>query len=145
MLSMQPASMKRRIAGEAARLLRSGGRYAIHELCLTPESIPPERRRRIEADLAMEIHVGVRPLTTSEWADLLDQAGFTPESVLHAPMHLLEPMRLISDEGVAGTLRFLWNAVRQPEARRRLLAMRRVFRRHRRHLGAVSLIARKRG
>jgi len=36
MLSMQPAPHKARIVREAFRLLEPGGRYGIHELCLTP-------------------------------------------------------------------------------------------------------------
>jgi hypothetical protein len=36
MLTMQSASQKRKIVQEASRILKSGGRYGIHELCLVP-------------------------------------------------------------------------------------------------------------
>ena len=59
-------------------------------------------------------------------------------------MHLLEPKRLLSDEGVKGTLRFIWNIVRDRESRKRVLMMRRVFRRYQSKLGAVMMICVKR-
>ncbi len=63
MLSMQPASTKSRIVAEAARLLRPGGRYGIHELCLVPDDVDESVRAAIQHELSDEIHVGVRPLT----------------------------------------------------------------------------------
>ena len=38
-LSMQVEKAKRAIMGEAARILRPGGRYVIHELAMRPDSI----------------------------------------------------------------------------------------------------------
>jgi hypothetical protein len=58
-----------------------------------------------------------------------------------ASMSLLEPGRLIRDEGFAGALRFAWNLLNDSEARRRVFEMRSVFKRYRRELGAVALIA----
>lgn len=60
-------------------------------------------------------------------------------------MHLLEPRRFLRDEGVVGVLRFLWNVVRNHEARRRVLAMRRTFRRYRSRLAAIMVVAEKSG
>ena len=34
-----------------------------------------------------------------------------------APMHLLEPKRLLGDEGLKRTVRFIWNIVRDHESR----------------------------
>jgi ubiquinone/menaquinone biosynthesis C-methylase UbiE len=143
MLSMQPESNKRKVLAEAHRLLRYGGRYGIHELCLTPDDLPDDRRAEIERDLSQAIHVGVRPLTVREWRQLLEQAGFTIEQQAMAPMHLLEPRRLLADEGLGNALRFAWRALRDREARARMLEMRRAFRKHAAHLGAVALTARK--
>ena len=39
-------------------------------------------------------------------------------------MSLLEPGRLIRDEGFAGALRFVWNLLRDSEARQRVLQVR---------------------
>jgi hypothetical protein len=58
-------------------------------------------------------------------------------------MHLLEPRRIIQDEGVFGAMRFAFNLLCNRDARRRVLAMRRVFSKYRNHLAAVMLIGQK--
>jgi hypothetical protein len=141
MLSMQPATQKERTVREAARLLAPRGRYGIHELCLTPDGIDTSTRRLIQRELSLDIHVGVQPATESEWRTLLEQNGFRVARVVRAPMHLLEPARLFQDEGLGGVLHILYNAARDPEARRRALAMKRLFRKFERHLSALCLIA----
>ncbi len=143
MLSMQMTSAKSRIVAEAARLLCPGGRYGIHELCLVPDDLDPRIGDAIAAELSSDIHVGVRPLTVQQWRELLSAAGLTVVSEVRAPMHLLEPARLVRDEGLLRAARFVWNLAWHGEARRRVLAMRRIFRKYREHLGAVALVATK--
>lgn len=141
MLSMQPPTTKAKIIAEAARLLRSGGRYGIHELCLKPDNIDPKIRDAIASDLSDEIHVGVRPLTTAEWRELIAASGLALVAEHTAPMHLLEPLRIVRDEGLLGAMRFAWNMTRHAHARRRVLAMRKTFRKYQSHLGAFVLVA----
>jgi ubiquinone/menaquinone biosynthesis C-methylase UbiE len=143
MLSMQTAASKQAILSEAFRLLRPDGRYVIHELALTPEAGEPVRRARVQAALSAAIHVGVRIGTVHDWATWLEEAGFEIQDVMQAPMRLLELDRLIADEGIPGTARFVANVIRTPGAARRLREVRRVFRAHRFDLCAVGLIARK--
>jgi hypothetical protein len=78
-----------------------------------------------------------------EWRELLATAGLEVVAQYTAPMHLLEPARLIKDEGLVRTLRFAWNVATHAAARRRVLTMRRVFRKYNRHLAAVVLVATK--
>ena len=141
MLSMQTPRGKQRIVGEAWRILRPGGRYGIHELALTPDDLDHAVKQRIEKDLSSVIHVGARPLTRSEWTEVLQEGGFRVTAVHTNPMHLLEPGRLIADEGLSGALRIAFNVARAPVARRRVLAMRRTFRRWQDHLCAITLVA----
>ena len=143
MLSMQPPQHKLQIVREAYRLLKQGGRYGIHELCLIPDDLDENTKREIQNDLAAAIHHGTRPLTGAEWQGLLGSEGFSVQAQVQAPMHLLEPRRIIRDEGVFGALRFAFNLLCNREARRRVLAMRRVFSKHRNHLAAIMLIANK--
>lgn len=143
MLSMNTATHKRLIAAEAFRLLRSGGRYGIHELAIVPDGMPPDRQQEIDRALSSVIHVGARPLTTTEWKALLESAGFRVVGIGYAPMHLLRPLRLIQDEGVLGALRLARNLMFDDAARERVLAMRWVFERYRRNLSAIYLIAQK--
>lgn len=141
MLTMQGAAQKQRIVGEAFRLLQPGGRYGIHELSLTPDDLPGAVQEDISREMSRNIHVGARPLCAHEWRELLTGAGFKIQSEAAAPMHLLEPRRLFRDEGFFRTLRFVFNVIRTPEARKRVFSMRRMFRKHRRHLAAISFVA----
>ncbi|MCH7704327.1 MAG: methyltransferase domain-containing protein [Planctomycetes bacterium] len=140
MLTMQTAEQKRRIVQEAVRLLRKGGRYGVHEICLVPEDIERSTVESIERDLAAAIHAGVRPLTMSEWRGLFTSAGLDIEAEATNPFHLLEPARVIRDEGVLGAMRIAFNVLRDREARKRVLEMRRAIRRHAEHMRAVMLV-----
>ena len=141
MLSMQPEEAKHRIVAEAARLLRAGGRYAIHELALDDEHGP--LAADIQSDMSRAIHVGVRIHSQAGWVTLLEQHGFQVEASLLGPMRLLEPRQLLRDEGVLGLARFCMRGLRDPEARNRIRTMRTVFRHHEPHLGFIVLVARR--
>lgn len=143
MLTMQNDRTKAAIIAEATRLLRSGGRYAIHELALTPDGLPDEVKTDIRRQLARSIKVNARPLTPAEWQLLLTAHGLVVDQVSTAPMALLEPRRLIRDEGLLGAARFVWRLVVRPDARRRVLRMRRTFHEHAQHLTAIAVIAHK--
>ncbi|MBK8267251.1 MAG: class I SAM-dependent methyltransferase [Planctomycetes bacterium] len=143
MLTMQSPTAKSRIVGEAARLLNPGGRYGIHEIALSPESISNELIDKIRHALGDAIHHVVMPMTSNGWQMLMESQGFEIVAQHVAPMHLLEPRRLVADEGLAGALRFAWNLARDSESRRRVLAMRATFRKYREHLSAIVMVARK--
>jgi len=140
MLTMQGPEQKRRIVAEAFRLLKPGGRYGIHELSLAPDDLPESVQEDISREMSRNIHVGARPLTVQEWRELLTKEGFKVQHEATAPMHLLEPRRLIADEGFFRTLRFIFNVIRTPDARERVVSMRRLFRKHRQHLAAVAFV-----
>lgn len=142
MLSMQPESLKASIIAEARRILRRGGRYAIHELAMTPDDIDESQAANLQRDLSRHIHVGVRIGAISEWKRWLTDAGFAVEAATTKPMRLLEPDRVIRDEGPFGAARFAFNVMRTPGAARRLLTLRRVFRKHQSNLCAIAVVAR---
>lgn len=141
MLTMNTPVQKKRIVEEAFRTLQSGGRYGIHELSLVPDDVGAEVKIDIEKTLSKAIHVGARPLTVKEWSELLISAGFRIQSVQQAPMHLLQPARLIADEGLVGALRFVRNVLIDRDARKRVIAMRKAFRTYQNSLSAVALVA----
>lgn len=145
MLSMQTPARKVRILTEAFRLLRPGGRYGIHELSLVPDNLGADVRDGICTALSSVVHVGVRPLTTSDWCELLQETGFQVRQVGHAPMGLLRPGRLIRDEGLLPAVRLVKNVLANAPARRRVLAMRRAFSHYRDHIGAIFVVAQKDG
>lgn len=143
MLSMQPHDKKLAIIAEAHRLLAPGGRYGIHELAVTPDDINRTRLTEIQNELGKFIHVGVRIGTVSEWVQWVSGCGFVVEHTKLAPMRLLEPDRMLRDEGYLGTAKFLFNVIRTPGARRRLSRLRNVFRKYQSNLCAVALVARR--
>lgn len=143
MLTMQGAKGKDAIVAEAHRVLRDGGRYAIHELCLEPDALDDTQKTEIRQALARSIKVNARPLTTQEWTELLTSHGFTVTSVQHNGMELLKPRRNLADEGVLGVTRIVLNLLRHPGARRRVLAMRSVFNQYSDNLAAIAIVAEK--
>ncbi len=140
-LTMQPLETKRRIAREAYRLLRVGGRYALHEICLVPEDIGDAKIRQIEGDLGRALRVGARPLRRSEWTELLEAEGFKVQQVFTGSFRLLEPIRMVQDEGLYGALRFALKLIADQPARQRVLMMRRTIRSHANHMEAIMLMA----
>lgn len=143
MLSMHPVPVKAAIMAEAGRVLKKDGLYGIHELVLRPESVAPQVRRELCRSMSKSIQHGVTPLSTSEWLGLLEEQGFVPVCVEYVPFRLLNPARLVADEGWAGALKFGLNLLKDKEARRRVVQMRRVFGKYRDHLSAIVVVARK--
>ena len=144
MLTMQTPGKKQQIVQEAFRLMKPAGRYGIHELCLVPDDLDEDTKQEIQKALTDAIHVGARPLTVPEWRTLLEDEGFIVHTQATAPMHLLEPKRLIQDEGFWGALRFVRNVLRDSEARHRVKTMRRVFQTYEENLAAIMLVGIKR-
>ena len=142
MLTIQFDEHKRAVVAEAVRVLAPGGRYAIHELALRGDR-SAEELDAVRRTISRTIKVGARPLPLGDWRKLLTEAGLEVEWTGTAPMHLLEPRRLIEDEGLLGAARF-WRAVRRtPGARDRVRAMRQSFRLQGELLTAVGVVARK--
>lgn len=141
LLTMQTEKVKQQIICEAARLLKPGGRYAIHEIGLFPDDIPESRKQLIHKDLAAAIHVNARPLTTAEWKAMFHHAGFTIKHVFTAGMLLLEPGRLLADEGINGIAKMTWRILTSKGALKRTLTMRSTFRKHLKDMQAISIVA----
>ena len=144
MLTIQDDAGKNAIVAEAARLLRPGGRYAIHEMAWLPDHTD-EERETARRELSRVIKVGARPLTLEGWTELLATHGLEAEWHDRAPLHLLEPRRIVSDEGLWGALRFWNNARRLPGASDRLKAMRQGFQLQGKLMGGIVILARKPG
>lgn len=142
-LTMLTPQMKRQTVREAFRCLRAKGRLGIHEMSLVPDELGDEEKQAIQQDLSAAIRIGARPLTMGEWRELLESEGFVVDRIHTAPMHLLKTVRLLQDEGLVGTLRILWNTLRDAAALRRVWLMRQTFLRHERRLGAVAIVAYK--
>jgi SAM-dependent methyltransferase len=143
MLTMHPDEGKTSIIEEAHRLLRSGGRYGVHELGLAPDGLDEATKATIRAELAEATKVNARPRTSAEWVATLEAAGFEVVWQATAPMRLLEPRRMIDDEGLVGALRFGLNVLTNADARQRVRHLRRTFARHAEQMNATAVVVEK--
>jgi len=143
MLTMHADHRKSEIIKEAYRILKKGGLYGIHELGLSPNDIEEETKSQIQRELAQVIKVNTRPLTVKEWSTLLEKEGFIIKKIETNAMHLLEPKRVIDDEGFFRTLKIAFNIITNPLARKRILAMRKILRKNENYLNAISIVAEK--
>lgn len=143
MLTMHADHRKSEIIREAHRILKKGGLYGIHELGLVPNNIDDDTKSEIQRELAQVIKVNARPLTENEWKALLENEGFKVVKVISNPMHLLEPKRVIDDEGFFRSLKIAFNVLTHPKARKRIMAMRKVFRKYDSKINSVAIVAQK--
>ena len=143
MLTMQADHRKSEIIKEAYRILNKGGLYGIHELGLTPDELDPKTKGTIQRKLAQVIKVNARPLTKKEWCNLLEAEGFKIKKIYESPMRLLEPKRVIKDEGILRTLKIVFNVLTHPQAKKRILEMRTIFKTYSNQMTAFAIIAEK--
>lgn len=142
-LTMHADHRKSKILHEAYRILKAGGLYAIHELALVPDDIGEDFKQTISKELSDNSKVNTRPLSIPEWETLLTAQGFRIVKMETMPMRLLEPTRMIVDEGLFGFLKISKNIISQPDIRKRVLGLRHVFREFQKNLCAVMILAKK--
>lgn len=142
---MQSQKGKGEIIQEAFRVLKPGGYYGIHEIALCPDDISEEKQGEIQKDLIENIKVNARPITMSAWAKLFEDAGFEIVTSLTSPMHLLEPKRLIQDEGILRVMKIRLNLLLHPKIARRIRQIKATFRKHSSHMNAFIAVVRKPG
>lgn len=146
-LTMHPRTAKERIVAEMARIVRPGGRLGLHEVAFqfedpdNPIDVEEVEQTRICTELRSHFKVAFNAMTIDEWTELLAGAGFELSALHRAPLRLLEPDRIIADEGVVGAARFAANVLADPQVRRRITHMRAAMRRNAPHLRAVAMVA----
>ncbi len=142
-LSMQSDEDKLAIMNEAFRVLRPGGHYALHELGLEPDSLDETIKNDIRTDVSRAIKVNARPATKHEWLALLEQAGFQFEWSEAAPMLLMEPERVMADEGKERARVIMHNMATIPGAKERVMEMKQTFGKYREYLRGIAFVVRK--
>ncbi|GGG24026.1 methyltransferase [Lysinibacillus alkalisoli] len=143
MLTMQSAKQKTTIIQEAHRILQPGGLYGIHEMSLTTKTIEDNVADVIRKDLIDAIRVNATPLLADEWQNILIAQGFEILYVKQVPMHLLQPKRLVQDEGMFGVMKIAKNVIINPKARKRVIKMKNTFTKYEPYLQGICIVARR--
>lgn len=97
----------------------------------------------MQKELARVSHVNARPLSTTEWGTLLEQQGFKIISVETSEMLLLEPGRMLADEGFLNFCKIGIKLLVRPQERKRVLALRKIFKKYHKNLNAIAIVAQK--
>lgn len=147
-LTMHPRAAKEHIVAELARVLRPGGRLGLHEVAFQiadtdtdSASVDEAEQLRIRTELTSHFKVSFNAMTMDDWTELLDDHGFELRSVERAPLRLLEPDRILADEGLCGATSFAANIMMRPRILQRIMRMRAAMRRNAPHLRAVAMVA----
>lgn len=141
MLTMHADHRKSEIMREANRILKMGGIYAIHEMALV--NVNETQKQNIQKDLAKSLHVNACPITVEEWKTLLEKEGFKIKKVIQHDMRLLNPRRIVDDEGWGTALKVWYNIFSNPPARKRIMDMKKTFAKHRKNINSIVIIAEK--
>jgi len=126
-INMDKAKAKGQIIAEVQRVLRLGGRYAIHELALTPDERSDEIATQVRQSLARSIKVNAHPAHHRPVECLDRQSPVRVDNVDTAEMALLTVRRVIADVEIVGTLRIGWNYLRDADVRKRVTGMWQTF------------------
>lgn len=146
-LTMHPRAVKEKIVAELARIVRPGGRVGLHEVAFQLDHLDPgndcdeQEQTRIRTELTSDFKVSFNAMTMEEWTGMLADAGFELTREHRAPLRLLEPDRIVADEGVVGAAKFAANVLADPEVRHRITHMRAAMRRNAPYLRAVAMVA----
>lgn len=139
-LSMQSTAGKAKIVQGVSDRLKPGGQFLSHELLVNGSE-----RDAICQDLRATIRMNTSPLSSQDWQDLYGTAGLTLQHLHTGPMLLLNPKRIVQEEGLTTLLTMGWAMLTQPAIRQRIWSMRQVFQHHRDNLGYIVLCLEKTG
>lgn len=134
-LTMQSIQGKKKVLQGIYDRLKSGGKFLSHEL------LANDREEEIHRALAAVIRANSTPLSEMNWISMYDAAGLQVLQHQTGAMGLLNPARIIQDEGVFDAIKFFWNVLTQPNVRDRLRAIRRTFKQYEYELGYIVLCA----
>jgi SAM-dependent methyltransferase len=135
LLSTLPDDGAGAVLEEAARLLRAGGRLALHELAIAPGAGP-----EAEADLES---VGLRPRAEDEWRALTERAGLVVVGSLSGRLDLPAPRDLMREAGPRTALRITRELARDGSLRSAATATREALERRSLDLRSALVVAEK--
>lgn len=134
-LTMQSIPGKNKILQGISDRLKPGGNFLSHELFAN------SHEEEIHQALASTIRANSTPLSEANWKAAFEAVDLQILKHQTGSMGLLNPARIIQDEGFIDASQFFWNVLTRPQVRKRLLAIRRVFKQYQQELGYIILCA----
>jgi cyclopropane fatty-acyl-phospholipid synthase-like methyltransferase len=138
-LTMQSPGGKAKMLQGVGERLKPGGWFLSHELQVT------DRADAIHKALASVLRVNASPLSRENWVAAIASTPLTIQYTDVGKMNLLNLFHIIQDEGILNTLRIMRNVIMNSQLRSRVLAMNKIFRQYRDHLGYIIIAAQKEG
>lgn len=136
-LTMQSPSGKAKILEGIQQVLKPQGKFLSHEMLAAGD------KAELNRALSQVIRVNAQPLSVEEWQQACEQAGLTIQQSKTGEMGLLNPKRVIEDEGLFPSLKIAWKVLTQAAIRERVLEMKNTFNQYRNQLGYIAFYASK--
>ncbi|MGE5657265.1 MAG: SAM-dependent methyltransferase [Actinomycetota bacterium] len=130
-LSMQSAPAKAKLLSEIYRRLKKGGKFLSHEM------VAQEHESEIHQALVRVIRSNPTPLSETNWQAAFTAAGLAVEHHQIGSLTLLNPSKMLQDEGLFATVKIFWNVLTNPLIRQRVLGMRHIFKKYQQDLGYI--------
>lgn len=127
------------VVAEAARLLRSGGRAAFHEICISPGAPAGEAAQAV-AELA---EVGLHPRDPAAWRALIVESDLIPVGLVQAPLVHRGKGEIVSERGMKAVLATFEVAGRDRRLLQRAIKAQSVVRHWREILGGIVVVGEK--
>ena len=132
MLTMQTEKGKAKCMEEYYRVLKPGGVLLTHDVMLK------QKDEAVREELSRAINVNVGPLTEGSWIQLARSHDFDRVDTFVGEMTLMSFRGMIYDEGLGGTLKICFNALKK-ENYGQFMKMFKMFQKNQEKLGFIAM------
>ena len=132
MMTMQTEKGKAKCMEEYYRVLKPGGVLLTHDVMLK------QKDEAVRVELSRAINVNVGPLTEGSWIQLARSHDFDRVDTFVGEMTLMSVSGMIYDEGLGGTLKICFNALKKDNYSQ-FMKMFKMFQKNQEKLGFIAM------